>query len=105
MKQSKIIIDIKTLFQQVKEFYKPVSVGTFWSNNYIEYEGNSDRIKTLSIKEYFDAIKPYFKNMNNLQKSYTQKIQATIAINFISSKNTDEERAIHSKREHRNRES
>ena len=100
MKQSKIIIDIKTLFQQVKEFYKPVSVGTFWSNNYIEYEGNGD-----TIKEYFDAIKPYFKNMNNLQKSYTQKIQATIAINFISSKNTDEERVIHSKREHRNRES
>ena len=33
----------------------------------------------------------------NLQKSNTWKIQLTIAINFISSKDVDEERAIHSK--------
>ena len=34
----------------------------------------------------------------NLQKSNTWKIQLTIAINFISSKDVDEEHAIHSKR-------
>ena len=33
----------------------------------------------------------------NLQKSNTCKIQLTIAINFISSKDVDEERVIHSK--------
>ena len=32
----------------------------------------------------------------DLQKSNTWKIQLTIAINFISSKDVDEERAIHS---------
>ena len=35
--------------------------------------------------------------MNNLKTSDTWKIQLTIAINFISSKNNDEERVIYSK--------
>ena len=35
--------------------------------------------------------------INNLQKSDTWKIQLTIANNFISSIDNDEERAIHSK--------
>ena len=32
--------------------------------------------------------------MNNLKKSDTWKIQLTVAINFISSKDNDEERAV-----------
>ena len=35
--------------------------------------------------------------MNNLKKSDTGKIQLTVAINFISSKDNDEEHVIHSK--------
>ena len=35
--------------------------------------------------------------MNNFKKSYRWKIQLTIAINFISSKNNDEEPVMHSK--------
>ena len=35
--------------------------------------------------------------MNDLKKSDTQKIQLTIAINFMSSKDNDEERVIHLK--------
>ena len=35
--------------------------------------------------------------IKNLKKSDTWKIQLTIAINFNSSKDTDEERAMHSK--------
>ena len=34
--------------------------------------------------------------INNLKKSDTWKIQLTIAINFISSKDIDEERVMHS---------
>ena len=33
--------------------------------------------------------------MNDLKKSDTQKIQLTIAINFMSSKDNDEERVMH----------
>ena len=35
--------------------------------------------------------------MNNLKKSDTRKIQLTVAINFISSKDNDEEHVTHSK--------
>ena len=43
-------------------------------------------------------MKPYLKDViNNLKKSDTWKIQLTVAINFISSKDTDEEHVMHSK--------
>ena len=42
-------------------------------------------IKKLSVEEYLNKIIPYFKNINNLQKSDTRKIQLTIANYFISS--------------------
>ena len=48
-----------------------------------------------SIEEYLEEIKPYLKDIiNNLKISHAQKIQLTIAINFISSK-ADEDRVTH----------
>ena len=41
---------------------------------------------------------PYWEDIiNNIKKSDMWKIQLTIAINFSSSKNNDEEPVIHSK--------
>ena len=56
----------KTLYtfcNKKKLFYKAVSAGNFYSNNYIEYESNGDINKTLSIKEYLDKIKPFSKDI------------------------------------------
>ena len=59
--KNRIIRDIKNRSEQQEEHcYKPVRIGDFYSNNYIERESDSDRYKTLSIKEYLDKIKPYF---------------------------------------------
>ena len=96
----------------------------FWNNNYIEYECSGDRNKNLSVKKYLDEIKLVLRDIIlNLQKSDILKIQLTTAvtwlqqdsnpqplslytntqpfsqtrINFISSKNVDEERVMHSK--------
>ena len=93
------IRDIKNLFEQEKEdYYKPVRVVNFWSKNYTEYESNWDRNKTVSIEEYLNKAKPYLKDIiNDLKKSDTWKNQSKIAINFISSKDNDEERVMHSK--------
>ena len=67
-----------------------------WGNNCIKYESNGDRNKTLSIEEYLNKIRPYLKKiLNDLKRSDTCKIQLTIAINFISSKDKYEERAKH----------
>ena len=69
--------DIKNLFEHEDEnYYKPVRVINFWSNNYIDYESNDDRNKTLSVEEYFDEIRPYFKDIiKNHKKSDIWKIQ------------------------------
>ena len=76
--------------------YKPVRVGNFWSNNYIEYGSKGDRNKTLWVKEDINEIKPYLQGIiNNLKKFNTKKFKLAIAINIYSSKNTDEERVMH----------
>ena len=49
-----------------KKYYKPERASNFWSNNYIEYESNGYRKKTLSTEEC-----PYLKDINNLKKSDT----------------------------------
>ena len=55
------------------------------------------KVLVIEIKPY-QSIKSYMKDiMNNLKKFDTCKSQLTIAINFISSKDTDEERVMHSK--------
>ena len=75
----------------------PVRVSNFWSNNNIGYESKGDKNKTLSVEEYLKKIRPYLKDIiNNLKKPDTWKIQLTIANNFISSLNNDEERVMHS---------
>ena len=48
----KILRDIKTLFESdSKDYYKkPITIGNAFSSNYIEYESNRDKDKTLSIE-------------------------------------------------------
>ena len=62
----------KNLFDQKEDYYKSARVGYFYSNNYIEYESNINKKKTVSIKEYLDEIKPHLKYIiTNLKKSDT----------------------------------
>ena len=72
--------DIKNLFEYEEEkeiYYKTVRISNFWSNNYIQYESNGDRNKTLSVEEYLNNISQYLKDIiiNILKKSDTKKIQ------------------------------
>ena len=101
MKLSKILRDIKILFEyeeKEENFCKPVRVSNFWNKNYIEYESDGDRTKTLSVEEYPNKTRPYLKDIiNNLKNSYSWKIQLTTANNFISSIENHEERVMHSK--------
>ena len=94
--KDRILRDNKNLFEHDKEeviYNKSVRVSNFWSNNYIEYESNGDGNKTLSIEQYLNRIRPYLKDIiNNLKKFDMWKIQLTIANNFISSIDNDEER-------------
>ena len=97
--KDRIIRDIRTLFEQHKEdYYKPKRVSYFWNNNYIEYEGNGDKNRNLSLDEYLKKVEPYLRNIiTDLQNSDTQAIQLTITINSISAKDTKQERVMHSR--------
>ena len=53
-------------------------------------------LKTVSYHKYLNKIKPYLRDIIvDLLSSETWKIQLTIAINFISSKDTGEEHVMH----------
>ena len=96
-----VLRNIKNLFEYEKEeetYYKTVRVNIFWSNNYIEYKSNSDRNKSLSVEEYLDKIRSHLKDIiNHLKQSDTWKIELTITINFIFSKDDNHEvREMHS---------
>ena len=51
------------------------------------------------VEEYLDEIRPYLRDVvNDVKQSDTWKIQLAISINFISSKDiNNEERIMHSK--------
>ena len=68
--KDKIIGDIRNLFEHEKgDYYKPVRVNNFCSNNYIEYESNGDRNKMLSVEQYPNKIRPYLTDIiNDLKK-------------------------------------
>ena len=85
--KDRILRDIKNLleYEEEESYHKLVRISNFWSKNYIEFESNGDRNKTLSAEEYLNKIIPYLKDiLNKLKKSNTWKIQLTIANNFIS---------------------
>ena len=93
-----------------EDYYKPIIPRGAFSSSYIQYESKGDKGKNLSIKEYLNMIKPYLSDIINDHKtngsvryhsgneawleqtSSEWKIQPTMAINFISSKDSDETR-------------
>ena len=67
-------------------------------NHYIEYESKGDKNKNLPPEEYLDIIRPYLSDMindHNTQREW--KIQLTMQIDFISSKDSGETCTMHTK--------
>ena len=84
--------------EEESDYYIPKKVSNFLNNNYIKYESNDDGNKNLSLEEYFNKIRPYLRDIKiDLQETDTRKIQLTMAINFISSNDADEERVMYTK--------
>ena len=78
-----------------------------FDGNYIEYESKRDKNKNLPPKEYVNIIRPCLSDMinihscdrlNNYETQFAEwKIQLTMAIKFISSKDSNETRIMHTK--------
>ena len=98
-----------------EDYYEPILVKSAFDGNYIHYESKGDKGKNLSITRYLEMIKPYLNDLINnhkthgsaryhsgnkswIEKTFSEwKIQVTMAINFISSKDSDETRTMHTK--------
>ena len=94
----KILRDIITLYvSEEEDYYEPVRTSNArTSSNYIEYDSNGDKDKILSVKEYLDMIRQYLSNIINDHKIQGEwKIQSTMEISFISSKDSNETRTMH----------
>ena len=44
--KDQIIRNVRTLSEQECDYYKPIRVGNFWKNNYIDNKSNGDRKNT-----------------------------------------------------------
>ena len=98
-KNNRGIKNTGNLFGEVdKDYYKPIKTKSAFKGNYIEYESKGVKDKNLSLKEYLDIIEPYLSDRINDHKTRRErKIQLTTQINFISSKDSEETGAMHTK--------
>ena len=86
-----------------EDYYKPIIARGAFNSSYIQYENKGDKGKNLSIKEYHDhktrgLVRYHSGNKAWLEETSSEwKIQVTMAVNFISSKDSDETRTMHTK--------
>ena len=98
-----------------EDYYKPIIAKGAFDGNYIQFESKEGKGKNLSIKKYLNITKPYLIDVINEHKTHglvryysdtkswpeetssEWNIQLTMAINFISSKDSDETRTMHTK--------
>ena len=111
------IKEVKDLFDLSidGDYYKPIITNGAFNNHYIQYGSKGNKGKILTPSEYLDMIRPYLSDIINDHKTQGEwiihsgntitehkpqgewKIHLTLAINFISSKDSDETRTMHTK--------
>ena len=118
----KRIRDVKNLFNEValsgiafnqsndEDYYKPIKTNSAFNGSNIEYQSKGGKDKNLSIKEYLYMIITHLRDVINDHKAHGKvkvhssndyetegewKIQSSMEINFVSSKDSDEIRIMH----------
>ena len=93
------IRDIENLFYEFskEDYYKPILVKSSFKGNYKYYESRGDKEKILSIKQYLIKTAPRLYDLINDHRIARRvwKIQISMRVNFISSKDTGETRTIY----------
>ena len=93
------IKDIEELFiiSIDKDYYKPKLSKSGYNKNYVQYESKGDKI--LALKEYFNLIEKYLKELIEEHKlKREEKVQLTIEVNFVSLKpGSDETRIMYTR--------
>ena len=78
-------------------YYKPVLVKSACEVNYKYYKSRGNKEKRLSVKQYLNKITPHLYDLINDHwiARRVRKIQISMRINFISSRDTGETRTIY----------
>ena len=82
--QKNYLYGIDRLFNE-DAYYEPVEVKSAFNGNYVLYESNGDKIRSLSVLEYLSKIRPYLYNLIE-EYSYngSWKIQLNAKLSLIS---------------------
>ena len=93
------IKNIENLFDEASEedYYKPILVKSSFKSNYKYYEIRGGKEKRLSVKQYLNKITSHLYDLINDHRIARRvwKIQISMRVNFISSKDTGETRTIY----------
>ena len=88
------IRDMENLFDKANEedYYKPILVKSSFKDNYKYYESRGYKEKRLSVKQYLNKIISHLYDLINDHRIARRvwKIQISMRVNFISSKDTGE---------------
>ena len=81
------------------DYYKPILVKKFFKENYKYHESKGDKDKNLSVKQYLYKIMPYLSDLIIYHKAIRNnsnewKILINMRVDFVSSNDTGETRAI-----------
>ena len=80
----RVLRDIRSFSESKEDYHKPMRTGNGFSSNYIKYENNGNKEKTILINDYLDKIEPYLNGlMDNHRTQGERETQLTMAINFI----------------------
>ena len=90
--------DIQNLFNNIGDYYKPISIKSSFNNNYEYYKIRGDKNKNLSINEHLYMIIPKLtKLINNKKNNNEPEIQLSMGINFMHATDRDKNRTFHVK--------
>ena len=93
------IRDTENLFDEASEedYCKPILVKSSFKGNYKYYEDKGDKEKRLSVKQYLNKITSHLYDLINDHRIARRvwKIQISMRVNFISSKDSGESRTIY----------
>ena len=98
--QDNITYGLDYLFNEVnkEDYYEPKEIKSVFDGSYVLYENRGDKDGKLALYEYFDKIKPYFKDTIDDHKSKGEwKIQTVMRFIFVSFVDRNETQVMHTK--------
>lgn len=93
--------NVRFPFEDEEYYYKSIKTKGAFDDHYLEFENNANRYKQLSLAQYLNEMRPYFKKMVKYLtvSNNSWKIKVTWKLFFISSKIKGKEKGMSLKNE------